>query len=70
MLVDPNPLPDLLSAMAATERQINSDLAQISSGQSIQVPSDNPAGAAMLVRNAGQTAEVDQFLRSSSGLAG
>ena len=70
MRVNPNPLPDLLSAISQTQQQINQDLEQISSGQTINRPSDNPAGAAMLVRNAGQTAEADQFLRSASGLAG
>ena len=70
MRVNPNPLPDLLSAISQTQQQINQDLEQISSGQTINRPSDNPAGAAMLVRNAGQTAESDQFLRSISGLSG
>jgi len=62
--VNPNPLPDLLSALQLTQQQINDDLQQIATGQSVNTPSDNPAAAAMLVRNAGQTAEADQFLRS------
>ena len=69
MRVNPNPLPDLLSALGQTQQQINTDLGEIASGSSISQPSDDPAGAAMLVRNAGQTAEADQFLRSASGLA-
>ena len=68
MRINPNPLPDLLSALAKTQQQINSDLQQTASGQSVNVPSDNPANAAMLVRNAGQTAEADQFLRSISSI--
>jgi len=70
MRVNPNPLPDLLSAIAQTQRQINTDLQQISSAQSINLPSDDPAGAAVLVRNAAKSAETDQFLRSASGLSG
>jgi len=70
MRVNPNPLPDLISAIAQTQQQINTDLEQIASGQSINRPSDNPAGAALLVRNAGKTAETDQFLRSASGISG
>jgi len=70
MRINPNPLPDLLSALSKTEQQINSDLQQTASGQSVNVPSDNPANAAMLVRNAGQTAEADQFLRSISSITG
>jgi len=70
MRVNPNPLPDLLSAMSEIQQQINNDLAEISSGQSVNTPSDNPANAAMLVRNAGQTAEADQFQRSASSVSG
>ncbi|HEV2469724.1 MAG TPA: flagellin [Candidatus Sulfotelmatobacter sp.] len=70
MRVNPNPLPDLMAALEQTEKQINSDLQQTASGQSINVPGDDPAGAAMLVRNAGQTAEADQFLRSVGSLTG
>ena len=70
MRVNPNPLPDLISAISQTQQQINEDLNQIATGQSINAPSDNPVGAAMLVQNAGQTAEADQFLRSASGISG
>jgi len=70
MRVNPNPLPDLLSALSGIQQQINTDLAQIASGQSVNTPSDNPADAAMLVRNAGQTAEADQFQRSASSISG
>lgn len=66
MRVNPNPFPDLLSALQQTQQEINTDLQQIASGQSVNLPSDNPAAAAALVRNAGQTAEADQFLRSVS----
>ncbi|HEY1271177.1 MAG TPA: flagellar hook-associated protein FlgL [Terriglobales bacterium] len=70
MRVNPNPLPDLLIAIAQTQQQINTDLEQISSGQRINTPSDDPAGAAVLVRNAAKSSETDQFLRSASGLTG
>jgi len=70
MRVNPNPLPNLIAAISETQEQINTDLEQIASGQTIHVPSDDPAGAASLVRNAGKTAETDQFLRSVSGISG
>ena len=56
MRINPNPLPDLLSALEQTQQQISSDLQQIASGQSIQTPSDAPANAARLVLNADQSA--------------
>jgi flagellar hook-associated protein 3 FlgL len=70
MRVDPNPLPDLLAALNQMQEQINSDLQQTASGQSVNVPGDNPAAAATLVRNAGQTSEADQFLRSVDSVTG
>ncbi len=70
MRVNPNPLPDLLSSVSQTQQQINQDLKDIASGQTINSPADDPAGAAMLVRNADQSAEADQFLRSASSLSG
>jgi flagellar hook-associated protein 3 FlgL len=70
MRVNPNPLPDVIAALAETQRQINADLQQIASGKSVNVPSDNPAAAATLVQNAGQTSEADQFLRSAGSIQG
>jgi flagellar hook-associated protein 3 FlgL len=70
MRVNPNPLPDLLAALGVTQQQINTDLAEISSGQSVTVPSDNPGAAADLVQNAAQTSVADQFLRSVGSIQG
>src|SRR5690349_6395743 len=70
MRVNPNPLPDVLAALAQTQQQINTDLQQIASGQRVNVPSDNPAAAAELIQNAGQTSEADQFLRSAGSIQG
>lgn len=70
MRVDPNPLSDLLSALEQTQQQINTDSEQVASGQTVNVPSDDPATAATLVRNADQTAEADQYLRSIGSIQG
>lgn len=70
MRVNPNPLPDLLAALGQAQQQINTDLAEISSGQSVTVPSDNPAAAAELVQNAASTSAADQFLRSIGSIQG
>jgi len=70
MRVNPNPLPDVLAALAQTQQQINTDLQQLASGRSVNVPSDNPAAAAELIQNLGQTAEADQFLRSAGSVQG
>jgi flagellar hook-associated protein 3 FlgL len=70
MRVNPNPYPDLLAAVAQTQQQINTDEQQIASGQSVNVPSDNPAAAASLVQNADQTSQTDQFERSIGSVQG
>ena len=64
MRINPNILPDLMDALSTNQQQINTDLAEISSGESVSQPSDDPAAAASLVLNANQTAEADQYLRS------
>lgn len=64
MRVNPNPLPDLLAELNQNQQQLNRDEQQIASGQSVNLPSDDPAAAASLVQNADQTSHTDQFLRS------
>jgi flagellar hook-associated protein 3 FlgL len=70
MRVNPNPYTDILAAVSQTQQQIASDERQIASGQSVNVPSDNPAAAAALVQNAGQTSQADQFQRSIGSIQG
>lgn len=70
MRVNPNPLPDLIVTLQQNQQQINSDLGQIASGERVNLPSDDPSAAASLVRNAGQTSAVDQYLRSVTSVQG
>jgi flagellar hook-associated protein 3 FlgL len=70
MRVNPNPYPDLLDDIAQAQQQIQTDEQQIASGQTIQVPSDDPSGAAILVQNAFQTSQADQFERSVGSIQG
>ncbi|MFZ1008605.1 MAG: hypothetical protein WAN65_17320 [Candidatus Sulfotelmatobacter sp.] len=70
MRVNPNPYPDLLNAVAQTQQQINTYEQEISTGLSVNVPSDNPTAAAVLVQNADQTSTDDQFQRSNGSIQG
>ena len=70
MRIDPNPYPDLLAEVAQTQQQVNTDEQEIASGLSVNEPSDNPGAAALLVENAGQTSEADQFERSIGSIQG
>jgi flagellar hook-associated protein 3 FlgL len=70
MRIDPNPYPDLLADVALTQQQVNTDEQEIASGLSVNKPSDDPGAAALLVENAGQTSEADQFQRSVGSIQG
>jgi flagellar hook-associated protein 3 FlgL len=70
MRVNPDPYPDLLAAVAQTQKQVQTDEEEIASGQSVNLPSDDPAAAALLAQNSGQTAQADQFQRSIGSVQG
>ncbi len=70
MRVNPNPYPDLLAAISQAQQEIATDEAEISSGLSVNQPSDDPAAAAELIQNADQTSQVDQFQRSVGSIQG
>jgi flagellar hook-associated protein 3 FlgL len=70
MRINPDPYPDILTSVERTQQQIFTDEEQIASGQSVNVPSDNPAAAAVLVQNADQTSQADQFQRSIGSVQG
>jgi flagellar hook-associated protein 3 FlgL len=68
--VNPNPYPDLLSALNQTQQEIASDEEQLSTGLSVNSPSDDPAAAADLAQNAAQASAVDQYQRSIGSIQG
>jgi flagellar hook-associated protein 3 FlgL len=70
MRVNPNPYPDLLASVAQTQQQVNTDEQEISTGLSVNVPSDDPSAAAGLAVNADQTSQADQFERSIGSVQG
>ncbi len=70
MRVNPNPLPDLLAALNQTELEEQQAELQISTGKSVNVPSDNPTAAALLVENNDQATFTGGYLQSISSLQG
>src|SRR5581483_378652 len=68
--VNPNIMPDLLASMSETLQQEQTATLQLASGQRINRPSDDPAGAATLTRIADQSAQADTFLRSMGDVKG
>lgn len=70
MRVNPNFSADILADLNTAQSQEDIDLEQLSTGQLINEPSDNPAGAAELVQNQNQQQETDQFLQNTSSVEG
>jgi len=70
MRVNPNPYPDLLADIGQTQQAIQTDEQEIATGQTVNLPSDDPSAAATLVQNASQTSEAGQFERSLGSIQG
>jgi len=66
--LNPNLLPDLLTAVQQSEQNMNTATEQLASGRSVNRLSDDPAAAAALVGNHNSTGQDDQFLRNVSSL--
>jgi flagellar hook-associated protein 3 FlgL len=68
--VNPNPLSDLLSALAEVQQQVNTAAEQLASGRRINRPSDDPAGAALVGEILDQSSRVDSFHQSGGTILG
>ena len=64
MRVDPNMVPNMLAAIQQSESSLSTALQQVSTGKSVNLPSDNPAAAAEMVQNTIETADVDQYTQN------
>src|SRR5208282_1218053 len=70
MRVNPNPMPDLMAALNQTELEEQQAELQISTGKSVNEPSDNPTAAALLVENNDQATFNSGYLQSISAVQG
>jgi flagellar hook-associated protein 3 FlgL len=68
MRVNPNMTGDILAALARTQKESAINLQQVASGRRVNVPSDDPTAAAVLVGNHARTDQTDQYLRSITSL--
>lgn len=68
--IAPNLFSTLLAAVAADRQRLNTDLQQVSTGQAVNLPSDNPAATAALIENKTQAGSIDQFTQSISTTEG
>lgn len=70
MRVNPNPMPDLLAALNQTELQAQEATLEISTGKSVNEPSDNPTAAALLVENNDEATFNSGYLQDLSTING
>jgi flagellar hook-associated protein 3 FlgL len=70
MRINPNFTPDILTDLYTAESQADTALEQLATGQLINMPSDNPAGASELVQNQAEQDQTDQFLQNTSNVEG
>ncbi len=66
--LNPNLVPDLLTAIQQSKQNLDTATTQLSSGLRANQPSDNPSAVAQLVQNHNQAGQDDQFLQNLSGL--
>jgi flagellar hook-associated protein 3 FlgL len=70
MRINPNFSNDILQDLYQSQNQEQIALEQLASGKLINMPSDNPAGAAEMVQNQAQQDQADQFLQNTSAVEG
>jgi flagellar hook-associated protein 3 FlgL len=68
--VNPKPLPDLLNALENLRQQQATAMLQLSTGSTINQPSDSPAGSARLVEINNLSSQVDSFQQSIGSVNG
>jgi flagellar hook-associated protein 3 FlgL len=59
--INPNTIPDLLSALQAAQQNAQNAAQQVSTGRRVNNPGDNPAAVAALVMNNAQASQDGQF---------
>jgi len=70
MRVNPNPMPDLLAALNQDQLAVQQASMEIASGRTVNVPSDNPVAAALLVENNDEATFNNGYLQSLTVIQG
>lgn len=68
MRVNPNLVPNILADLQQSQSTLNTALQEVSTGKSVNQPSDNPAAAAAMVENSLETGNVDQYTQNVSSV--
>jgi len=70
MRVNPNFSADILQDLYQSQNQEQTTMQQMATGHLINMPSDNPAGAAALVQGKARQGQNDQFLQNTTAVEG
>jgi flagellar hook-associated protein 3 FlgL len=70
MRVNPYPMPDLVAALNQAEQADEQVTLELSSGKSVNEPSDDPTAAALLVQNNDETTFNASYLQTLSSING
>lgn len=68
MRVNTNLVPNINADLQQSQQALNTALQQVSTGKSVNVPSDNPSAAALMVQNTIETGNVDQYEKNISSV--
>lgn len=68
MRIDPNLVPTILAGLQQSQVSLNTALQEVSTGKSVNVPSDNPSAAADMVQNTIETGDVDQYTQNVNSI--
>jgi flagellar hook-associated protein 3 FlgL len=66
MRIDPNIVPEMLANLQQSQVSLDTALQQVSTGLSVNEPSDNPTNAAAMVENTIQTGDLDVYTQNVS----
>jgi flagellar hook-associated protein 3 FlgL len=70
MRVNPNPITDLLASLNQAKLESQQASIEVSTGRSVNQPSDNPTAAALLVQNNDQATFTAGYLQSLTSVQG
>jgi flagellar hook-associated protein 3 FlgL len=64
MRIDPNMVPNILADLQQSQVFLNTALQQVSTGLSVNEPSDNPSAAAEMVQNSIESSDLDRYTQN------
>ncbi|MGH9406259.1 MAG: flagellar hook-associated protein FlgL [Terriglobia bacterium] len=68
--IAPSLYSTLLYDVSNDRDRLNTDFQQVSTGQSVNLPSDNPAATAVLIQNKSEASGIDEYTQSIASLKG